>query len=379
MIPITLPRSKSIVIRCLIVNYLRTGVLLPVYDNDSNDIKVVHTALKAIDLQKKNRVEERYTIDVEDCGTAYRFLMAILSTTPGKWLLTGRSRLLERPIMPLVKFLIEHGASIVKTKKGWNIDGKELQIDHIEIDSTETSQYGSAVLMIMGKSKSENLEKTENENPYIRMTESILRISCSKTLGKLTALSDWSAAAFWIADALLKQNVRYLLKYLHFDNLQGDAEIVQLCSTWGLAFTEKEYGIEIERVAHIDIPEQQIDVSHTPDIAMILATLAVCYPFELTLRGLKNLNLKESKRLDIIVGELSKFTTVEKHSEESVTIHRRIKILPEIFHFDSYNDHRFVMAWSLFRNFGNVNIKNSDCIKKSYPFFAPVGLNQCPS
>jgi len=106
-----------------------------------------------------------------------------------------------------------------------------------------------------------------------------------------------------------------------------------------------------------------------PDITMILAVLAVCYPFELTLFGLKNLNLKESNRLDILVNELSKFTKVKKDSENSITIYKRKKTLPQQFHFDSYNDHRFVMAWSLFENYGEVNIENPGCVKKSYPDF----------
>jgi 3-phosphoshikimate 1-carboxyvinyltransferase len=87
------------------------------------------------------------------------------------------------------------------------------------------------------------------------------------------------------------------------------------------------------------------------------------------LSGLKNINLKESNRLDILIAELSKFTTVEKHTNDSITIHKRTNNLPESFHFDSHNDHRFVMAWSLFKNYGTVNIQNPECIKKSYPEF----------
>jgi 3-phosphoshikimate 1-carboxyvinyltransferase len=141
---------------------------------------------------------------------------------------------------------------------------------------------------------------------------------------------------------------------------------------WGVSFTENELGIEIKHSNHTEIPKQQIDVAQTPDLAMILAVLAVCYSFDLTLSGLKNLNLKESNRLDIMVNELSKFTTIIKHSENQITIHKRTQPLPKQFHFDSYNDHRFVMAWSLFKNFGAVNIENPKCVKKSYPDFNPL-------
>jgi 3-phosphoshikimate 1-carboxyvinyltransferase len=348
----------------LLIHYLRTGTILPINENDPNDIKIVYNALKVIDSQTKISVGEECVVDVEDCGAAYRFLMAVLAATPGKWLLTGTPRLLERPILPLVSFLNSHGANIQKAEFGWRIEGVDLQIDNLEIETSETSQYVSAVRIVKRRK-----EKGEgNKNPYIRMTDSIIQ---KQTLSNsaILNLADWSAAVFWLANALLIPNAHYLLKNLYFDELQGDAAIVPWFQKWGLVFTENEIGIEIQHIDKVEIPKQIIDVANTPDIAMILAVLAVCYPFELTLSGLKNLNLKESNRLDIMVNELSKFTTVVKHSETQIVIHNRTKELPQKFNFESYNDHRFVMAWSLFKNFGNVTIKNPECIKKSYPDF----------
>ena len=387
-IPISLPRSKSIVIRCLIVQYVNTGTLLPVFDNDPNDIKIVYNALKTIDLQKQNRVGEEVTIDVEDCGAVYRFLMAQLAATPGKWLLTGTPRLLQRPILPLVNFLNTHGAKIEKADSGWHIEGADLQIDVVEIDTTETSQFLSAIMMLKGpkgertkarKDESTNLisqishltshiSHLTSQNPYIRMTKRILQMS-GDGIRWFSMVSDWSAAVFWFANALLIPDAHYLLKNLHFDRLQGDAIIATLSAKWGIYASENRVGIEVRHIHQLDILKQTINVANMPDTAMILATLAVCYPFELTLLGLKNLNQKESKRLDIMVNELSKFTTIDQHSEDSITIYKRTNELPKVFHFDSYNDHRFVMAWYLFKNYGTVTIENPECVRKSYPEF----------
>jgi 3-phosphoshikimate 1-carboxyvinyltransferase len=361
---ISLPRSKSIVIRCLIIHYLRTGILLPIFDNDPNDIKVVYNALKTIDSQIKTSVGEVCVINVEDCGAAYRFLMAVLATTPGKWLLTGTPRLLERPILPLVFFLQTQGANIKKVELGWRIDGRKLHIGNCEIDTSETSQFASAVMMV----KQETRDKGQERNPYIRMTETILQKQ-DLANSTLLELADWSAAVFWIANALLNPNAHYLLKNLHFDTLQGDAAIIQWFQKKGLTFTENEFGIDIKHTNIAEIQNQIMNVLNTPDIAIIFAVLAVCYPFELTLLGLKNLNLKESKRLDITIKELSRLTIVVKQSEDQITIHKRTQELPKEIIFDSYNDHRFVMAWSLFKNFGNVVIQNPECVKKSYPEF----------
>jgi len=343
---------------------MRNGTLLPVYENDPTDIKIVFDALKIIDLQNKNSVGEECVIEVQDCGAAYRFLMALLAVTPGKWFLTGTPRLLERPVLPLVNFLNTKGAAIKQTEAGWQIEGRKMQIDDIEIDFSESSQFISAVMMIHT-----GCRLGRYRNPYIQMTETILQ---ADDFSPFLQLADWSAAVFWLANALLIPNAHYLLKNLHFDRVQGDAEIVPWFQKWGLSFTECAQGIEVKHNNPINIPKQKIEVTQTPDIAMILAVLAVYYPFELTMVGLKNLNLKESNRLDILVNELSKFTKVMKHSDDTITIHKRAEELPKTFHFDSYNDHRFVMAWSLFKNYGTVKIENSECVRKSYPDFCKI-------
>ena len=368
--PISLPRSKSIVIRCLIVNYLKNGTLLPVYNNDPNDIRVVYNALKTISETPKTSVA--CVIDVEDCGAAYRFLMAVLAVTQGKWVLTGTSRLLQRPILPLVNFLNAHGANIQKVEQGWQIEGADLQIDDFNIESSETSQYASAIMMVSDSLHSQFSPELNSglnsqfSNPYLKLTATILH---TQNLSTLLTFADWSAAAFWIANALLTPNAHYLLKDLHFDGLQGDAEMVQWFAKWGISVKENQYGIHVKHIYNLEISKQEIDVTNTPDLAIILAVLSVCYPFELTLSGVKNLNLKESNRLDILVHELSKFTHIETHTQDSITISKRTKPLPKQFHFNSYHDHRFVMAWSLFKNFGTVTIENAGCVKKSYPEF----------
>jgi len=355
----------------MIVNYLKNRILLPVLEEDANDIVIVHNALSVIDSSLKKIPQSSNkpnVIDVEDCGAAYRFLMALLAVTEGKWLLTGTTRLLQRPILPLVHFLNSKGARIEKTGSGWLIEGKELHIDSIEIDTSETSQFASAVMMLVGsKNQSSRFNSYGLQNPYIKMTQTIL--NNFEKQPEMVMFADWSAAIFWFANALLEPNAYYFLENLHFDGLQGDAKIAAWFEKWGVIITEKEKGIEVKHCKKIDIPEQHIDVTQIPDLAPVLAVLSVCYPFQLTLSGLKNLNIKESNRLDIIVKELSKCTEIDKRSEEVITIYKRREELPKTFHLDSYHDHRFVMAWSLFKNFGKVNIQNAKCVRKSYPGF----------
>lgn len=45
MTEIDLPRSKSLVIRYLILNYLYYNQVIEIQDNDAEDVKIVHQAL----------------------------------------------------------------------------------------------------------------------------------------------------------------------------------------------------------------------------------------------------------------------------------------------------------------------------------------------
>ena len=69
---IELPYSKSIRARLLIINALNDK-LLDIDEKDCRDIKILHAALKQILETKSGEV---VTVDVQDSGTALRFLTA---------------------------------------------------------------------------------------------------------------------------------------------------------------------------------------------------------------------------------------------------------------------------------------------------------------
>ena len=72
--------------------------------SNSDDTRILQSA-----LSEENKEE----IDINHAGTAMRFLTALLASQPGKKvILTGSSRMKERPIAILVDALRELGANI---------------------------------------------------------------------------------------------------------------------------------------------------------------------------------------------------------------------------------------------------------------------------
>ncbi|MDR3046332.1 MAG: hypothetical protein LBU51_01805, partial [Bacteroidales bacterium] len=129
---VILNRSKSIYIRYLFAHFIYTGAILPIGDEEAEDVKVTAKVLENIKKRRDNRGTT--IVDVDDCGTAFRFCIALLSITQGDWLLTGSKKLLSRPFLPLVTSLKKSGASIMLVDHGILIKGKTIQAEQMEID-----------------------------------------------------------------------------------------------------------------------------------------------------------------------------------------------------------------------------------------------------
>ena len=99
---INLTGSKSESNRALIIAAISKGLVKVNNLSDAADTVTLNRILA--DLNNANK-EERKTVDVGHAGTAMRFLTAYLSTIPQQFLLTGSSRMQERPIGILVDAL----------------------------------------------------------------------------------------------------------------------------------------------------------------------------------------------------------------------------------------------------------------------------------
>ena len=168
MLTVELPISKSIANRYLIKCAIN-GDLLPNYnDNWSDDIKSMHNLLSS----------EIELVNIGSAGTVFRFGLAYWSAREGiTKILTGDDQLLARPIYPLINALMDLGADLTLLANGsWRILGKKLTGGSVKIDSSISSQFESALLLIeplmSSKLKIENISKGVS-TPYVKMTKHI--------------------------------------------------------------------------------------------------------------------------------------------------------------------------------------------------------------
>ena len=163
-----LPPSKSVANRALILAALAGDLQCVKHFGEADDTRILHQLLR-------DRPAEMHC---GDGGTTFRFLLAWACVQEGeKHLITGNPRLLQRPHAPLVEALRELGADITEEANGFQVRGKKMRGGTITLDSPESSQFISALLLV-APCFSEGLELQWTglrlSGPYVRMTLEML-------------------------------------------------------------------------------------------------------------------------------------------------------------------------------------------------------------
>ncbi len=379
---ITLPASKSISNRLLILNAIadKAGTLENL--SASDDTRVLEKALQS----------GEGTIDIGHAGTAMRFLTAYLSIQEGRFVLTGSERMRQRPIGKLVEVLNNLGAGISYLEKpGYpplSIQGSRIQGGEVSIDSSISSQYISALMLIAPALQNGLYLHLENEvvsSSYIDLTKNLMldldipvsfsdsgiRIPFQSFRGKNICIeADWSAAGYWYAMAVLKTGTELEIVGLQQGSYQGDSVLPEMFRPLGVETVFRKDGIILRSIPWT-LERFEFDFSKNPDLVQTMVVLCsmVDLPFRMT--GCTTLKIKETDRIHALQVEMRKLGIVIKadpggewiswDGEKTSGISRQIK---------TYQDHRMAMAFSIaaIKHPGLI-IEDPGVVNKSYPGF----------
>ena len=113
-----------------------------------------------------------------------------------------------------------------------------------------------------------------------------------------------------------------------------------------------------------------IDISNCIDLAPVLFAFSSLF-YGATFTGTNRLKIKESDRANAMALELKKVNVNVEILDDKVIVHKgTISALKEPF--SSHNDHRIVMALSLFSSIMDIKINDIKAINKSYPNYFKV-------
>lgn len=406
---VTLPGSKSLSNRILLLAALAQGATRITNLLDSDDVRHMLDALSSLgvsyELDAQRRVctvhglsglfcvDQPAELFLGNAGTAVRPLTAALSMSSGQFLITGEPRMYERPIGDLVDALQALGARIEYVEnQGFpplRINGRALAGGKVSIKGNISSQYLTALLLVAPLLESALTIEVEGElvsKPYIDITLNTMArfgvrvdhqnyqafvvpgAQTYRSPGEIMVEGDASSASYFLAAAAIGGGP-VKVHGTGRASVQGDAAFALVLEKMGAQVRYGDDWIEVAgtgRLQGIDV-----DLNHIPDAAMTIATTALFAEGPTCIRNVYNWRVKETDRLAAMATELRKVGALVDEGRDylHITPPERLRAAA----IDTYNDHRMAMCFSL-AAFGDaaVTINDPNCTSKTFPDYFAV-------
>jgi 3-phosphoshikimate 1-carboxyvinyltransferase len=405
---VTLPGSKSITNRILLLSAIAKGETTIKHPLQSDDTHHMIEALKILQVdltekengdiliqgargQFKNKSAE---IFLGNAGTAFRPLTAALAFSQGDYMLSGVPRMHERPIKDLVDALLQLNADITYlNEEGYpplKISPSEIIINgSVKIRGDISSQFLTALLMAIPLTKKEvSIEIVGDliSKPYIDITLNLMNrfgVQVKKidwqyfvipgsggyvSPGEIFVEGDASSASYFLAAGALAGDIE--VKGIGKNSIQGDIKFTEALTLMGAEIQILEGSIKASKASTLQAIN--LDCNHIPDAAMTLAVLALFANGTTKLHNIGSWRVKETDRIKAMATELKKLGAEVVEGEDFIEITPPLHIKENI-EIDTYDDHRIAMCFSLV-SLKNIPIIINDpaCVNKTFPTYFEV-------
>jgi 3-phosphoshikimate 1-carboxyvinyltransferase len=411
---VTLPGSKSISNRVLLMAALCEGTTT-IHDLlDSDDTRVMLTALATLgcDIAQRDATvsitglggqlpNAQAKLFLGNAGTAMRPLTAALAVLGGDFELSGIPRMHERPIGDLVDALRQLGCHIeYMGNDGFpplRIGAATLELHApIRVRGDVSSQFLTALLMALPLvAKQDIVIDVVGElisRPYIEITLNLLARfgvnvqrdewkrftipagSKLRSPGILHVEADASSASYFIALGAIASGATapngIKIQGVGAASIQGDIRFMEAAQLMGAYIESGPNWLKIRQGAW-PLKAIELDCNHIPDAAMTLAVMALYANGTTTLRNIASWRVKETDRIAAMAIELRKLGATVVEGADF------IQVTPPATPADwraasihTYDDHRVAMCFSLAAfNPANLTVRIEDpkCVAKTFP------------
>ncbi len=418
---VTLPGSKSISNRTLLLAGLAAGETLIRDVLDSDDTQHMVTALRALGVRVSEagpralRVQgaggafpvKHAEIFLGNAGTAVRMLTAVLALCGGEYKISGVPRMHERPIGDLVDALHTLGARIdYLGNAGYPPLAihpmAPLSAREVNIRGNVSSQFLTGLLVALPLLQQRTTVHVVGElisKPYIDITlNSLKRFGVDvagfgygkfempadaryTSPGEIHVEGDASSASYFLAAGAisgLTGGGPVRVSGVGKNSVQGDVQFCAMLERMGAKVTYGDHWIEAtagaEAIARGKFTALNAGCGHIPDAAMTLAMVALFAEGDTTLTDIGSWRVKETDRIAAMATELRKLgASVEEGADFlRVTPPHASRLTPHA-QIDTYDDHRMAMCFSLAALGGvPVCINDPRCVAKTFPEYFTV-------
>lgn len=383
-VEISLPLSKSISNRVLILEAISSGSIYSKKYSDSSDTNTLISCIKNINST---------FLDAKDAGTTFRFLVALASLSDHEITISGTTRMKKRPVKGLVEVLQNMGAEILYLeKKGFpplKIKPPKNRLrtySELKIHDTSSSQFISALMLIAPVVKNGihlTFPPFMPSYSYIEMTAEILRQAeidfelgddfvkipeqnLSEKKKCIEIEKDWSSASYFFSMMACGSWENIFLKGLSIKSIQRDTKIIEYFKPLGIAVEENKEGIMLRKVKPKTNAKLIFDFKDNPDLSLTVIVAYALNKIDIKVKGIENLVIKESDRIESLKLELRKINVDFYKVGNFWQLQTAGLNIPKSIYLNTYNDHRIAMAFSVLAIHSRLEIDNPAVVNKSF-------------
>ena len=408
---VTLPGSKSISNRVLLLCALCEGQTT-VHDLlDSDDTRVMLDALRALGCGLRQDgtqlhisglggklPDQALDLFLGNAGTAMRPLTAALAVLGGAFTLRGVPRMHERPIGDLVDALRQLGCDVgYLGSEGFpplRIGRPSLQLGApIRVRGDVSSQFLTALLMALPLvARQAIVIEVVGElisKPYIDITLKLLAQfgvvvhndnwqrftiaagSALRSPGAVHIEADASSASYFIALGALSADPRGIrIHGVGAASIQGDIRFIEAAQAMGAQVDSAANSLHVRRGSW-PLRAIDLDCNHIPDAAMTLAVMALFAQGTTRLRNIASWRVKETDRIAAMACELRKLGAQITEGADFLEVTPPANDAAwRAASIHTYDDHRVAMCFSLAAlNPARLQLRIEDpqCVAKTFP------------
>lgn len=340
---------------------------------------------------------------IGNAGTASRFLTSILTlckiSEASFTVLTGNTRMKQRPIGPLVDSLRTNGTKIeylgIESCLPLKVPATGFNGGLIELTAAISSQYVSSLLMCAPYAKKPVKLRLVGgrpiSQPYIDMTIAMMAsfgiVVTRSTSEENTYLipqgvyinpteyeieSDASSATYPLAVAAISGST-CTVPNIGSKSLQGDASFAtKVLQPMGCNVIQTEYSTSVTGPSNGNLVAiDNIDMESMTDAFLTASVIAAVAKGTTRICGIANQRVKECNRITAMIDQLRKFGVICSELEDGIEIVGcPVTTLKVPFDgVDCYDDHRVAMSFSVLSlaTQSPVLIKERECVGKTWP------------
>ena len=300
---------------------------------------------------------EEALMPCRESGSTLRFMLPICALSEHTAVLTGKGRLMQRPLTVYEDIFKDQGISFVRSEGSISIRGR-LKGGDFDVPGDISSQFVSGLLFALPLCAEDSvirLKGSIESRPYIDMT--------------LRALSEYGIEAYWKDDTDIA--VRGRQRYKAADTeVEGDWSNAANLMALGAEVTGVDpASLQGDRICAgylrlLSSSRAELDIADCPDLGPVLMAYASLNHGAL-LKGTRRLRFKESDRGSAMKEELAKFGVSVDIGEDTISVGCDARAPSETL--SGHNDHRIVMALAAVCAKAGGSIDGAEAVSKSFP------------